>query len=481
MLSLLVTLIVFSMLGMIVFQTLYVFNYQSFLNAGDETIRAKQTSSLTLPAKSSRSETKSFTSSQLEGGDSDEYGDMVYSPPAAIVLCLKGAEESLCDCLTGLISQQYPDYELNIVIYSPTDSAAEVVKEFFSGVQLIPKIHYLEDPAATCSLKCSAICQAIDALSARIEVVAFVDGDAVVDEHWLSDLVSPLSDSGVGATTGNRWYSPADNRLGSFVRKIWNAAAIVQMQRYEIAWGGTLAIRKNVIDRCELVAIWRKSFCEDTPLANAFGEQKLRLHCVPNLIIENKESVSTLSAFHWISRQLLTVRLHHPAWNWVLVHGIVTGIASIVAPLLIVLLFCVGMTSDALTLLKTAVVYQVFNFALLYMIGKSNRKVINGRESYNGLEVDNDKRLPLHFFATLVTQVIQPFALWQANSMEKVNWRGATYGVKDGNKIRLLKVKKGKASPNKPTFKTKVEVDEMAPVSEAAYIPGSRYSKRSRN
>ena len=477
MLSLLVTLIVFLMLGMIVFQTLYVLNYQSSLNASDESVQITQR----LNSDDSGSQAQPLKPSQAKGNDHDKDGGEVYSPPAAIILCLKGLEESLADCLMGLISQQYSDFELNIVLYSRTDPAAEAVQEFFSGVQMIPKIHYLEDPAATCSLKCSAICQAIETLSDRIEVVAFVDGDAVVDQHWLTDLVTPLSDSGIGATTGNRWYSPTGDRLGAFVRRIWNAAAVVQMQRYEIAWGGTLAIRKNVIDRCGLVSIWRKSFCEDTPLTSLFRKQKLHLHRVPKLIIENKESISTSGAFHWISRQLLTVRLHHPAWNWVLVHGIVTGIASIVAPLLIVLLFWIGMTSDAVTLLKTTLVYQAFNFVLLYMIGKSNRQAINSRDSYNGLEVDSDRRVPMHVLATLVTQVVQPFALWQANSMEKVNWRGATYGVKDGNKIRLLKVKKGKASPNKPTFKTKVEVDEMAPVSEAAYIPGSRYSKRSRN
>ena len=466
---------------MIVFQTLYVLSYQSFLNADDEPVQTKRTNSNTLKSGTSESQTKSLKSPRSKGDDYDEDSDENYAPPAAIVLCLKGAEESLADCLTGLISQQYSDYELNIVLYSPTDPAAEVVKEFFSGVQLIPKIHFLEDPAATCSLKCSAICQAIDTLSDRIEVVAFVDGDAVVDEHWLSDLVTPLGDSGIGATTGNRWYSPSEDRLGAFVRRIWNAAAVVQMQRYEIAWGGTLAIRKEVIDRCGLVAIWRKSFCEDTPLAYLFRKQKLHLHRVPNLIVENKESISTLGAFHWISRQLLTVRLHHPAWNWVLLHGIATGIATIIAPLLIVLLFSLGMTTDALTLLKTTLVYQAFNFALLYIIGKSNRKAISGRDSYNGLEVDSDRRLPMHILATLVTQVLQPFALWQANSMEKVNWRGATYGVKDGKNVRLLKVKKGKASTPTPVAKTKVEVDVTKPISEAAYIPGSRYSKRSKN
>ena len=479
MLSLLVTLIVFLMLGMVVFQTLYVLGYQSFLNVDKQS----------LASDTNEPQSNSLTASQSEsgvgGGDGGGYGvdgdGDVYAPPAAIILCLKGAEESLGDCLVGLIGQQYPDFELNIVLYSPTDPSARIVKEFFSTVQQVPKIHFLEDPASTCSLKCSAICQAIQSLSDRIEVVAFVDGDAVVDERWLSDLVTPLGDTGIGATTGNRWYSPIEGRLGGFVRKIWNAAAIVQMQRYEIAWGGTLAIRKNIIDRCGLVAIWRKSFCEDTPLNSLFRKQKLHLHRVPNLIIENKETVSSLSAFHWISRQLLTVRLHHPAWKMVLLHGIATGIASIVAPLLMVLLFWFGETENALTLLKVIVLYQAFNFGLLYMIGKSNRQAINSRESYNRLEDVEERSLATHFVATLMTQLMQPFAVWQANSMEKVKWRGATYRVKDGKDVRLLKVKRGKTSPQAVAAKTEAVEEPPSSVSQDDYIAGSRYSKRSRN
>jgi len=416
-------------------------------------IRPAARSKNVLPSSSSNSDAiylcnaRSYDVDQNSAGGAIE-DDEVYTPPVAIVLCLKGAEESLADCLTGLISQDYPDFQLNIVIHSPTDPAAESVQNFFANLKQKPQIHFLENPESTCSLKCSAICQAIEALSTRIEVVAFVDGDAVVDESWLNDLVTPLSDSGIGVTTGNRWYSPTE----------------IQMQRYEIAWGGSLAIRKDVIDRCGLLAKWRTTFCEDTPLTNVLREQKLHLYRVPDLIIENKESVSLLGAFNWISRQLLTVRLHHPAWSLVLLHGIVTGIASIVAPVLMVLLFWWGMTADGVTLLKTILVYQAANFVLLFLIGRSNRRAINRRDSYNGLEVVKDKNWKMHFFSTLVTQLVQPFAIWQANSMEKVNWRRAIYRVKDGTKIKLLRVKKDRKT--QPAVVTQTNADASTSDSE---------------
>ena len=432
MISIFVSLIVFLMLGTIVFQTFYVLGYLKFLRT------------------------------DVDDQESPTESDETYAPPVAVILCLKGADESLAECLTGIISQDYPDFQLNIVIHSQADPAVKIVEEFFSNLKFKPKIHFLESPKGTCSLKCSAISQAVRSLSKRFEVVALIDDDAVVDQGWLSDLVTPLKDTAIGATTGNRWYSPTDVRLGAFVRKIWNAAAVVQMQRYDIAWGGSMAIRKDVIDRCQLLSTWEKSFCEDTSLASVLKEKQLRLHRVPDLIIENKETISFWQNFHWVSRQLLTVRLHHPAWPLVLLHGISTGIASIVAPLLMVFLFWTGMTGAAWVLLQAIIVYQIANFVLLFWIGRSNRRAINQRGSYNRLEDSSEMNLAMHVRATLVTQIVQPFAVWQANSIEKVNWRGAVYKVKDGRKIKLLKVDKRKISSRKPAIKKIVDADQPA-------------------
>ncbi|MDB4766990.1 hypothetical protein OAG71_04810, partial [bacterium] len=90
MLSLLVTLIVFLMLGMVVFQTLYVLGYQSFLNVD------KQSLASDTDEPQSNSLTASQSESGVGGGDGGGYGvdgdGDVYAPPAAIILCLKGAE-----------------------------------------------------------------------------------------------------------------------------------------------------------------------------------------------------------------------------------------------------------------------------------------------------------------------------------------------------------------------------------------------------
>lgn len=460
MISFFVTLTIFVMLGMIVFQTLYVLDYQSFITQGaqsdaplketgkdkNKSRNGKQNTSKKIHSKKnnlsppdSNSDPDPARPTQTQAFN-DSPSSELYQPSAAIVLCLKGNDASLEECLTGLISQDYPDFQLHIVIHGPSDPANDAVIDFFSTLRFEPKIQYLQPFDGNCSLKCAAIAQAVESLDSAIEVVALVDSDAIVDQHWLADLVTPFKDATVGATTGNRWYHPESSHWGALVRMIWNAAAVVQMQRYHIAWGGSLAIPTRVITQCKLVQQWRTAFCEDTLLTSTLKKHKLTLHRVPRLIIENRETISLLPSFHWISRQLLTVRLHHNAWTMVLLHGLATGIASIVAPLLALGLLLTDAASDAWMLVTVIVVYQILNLVLLSFIGRSNRQSIDARESYDQSRPPRKWSLIKYLMAVLVTQVLQPFAVWQANSMERVNWRGAKYAVKNSRNVKLLRL-----------------------------------------
>ena len=51
------------------------------------------------------------------------------------------------------------------------------------------------------------------------------------------------------------------------------------------------------------------------------------------LISVNTESTSVKDSFFWIVRQLLTIRLYHPRWTLVKIHGLATTVGSVIAPL----------------------------------------------------------------------------------------------------------------------------------------------------
>ncbi len=115
-----------------------------------------------------------------------------YQPQVAVILCLRGADPSLTDCFAGLASQEYPKYDLHIVVDHPSDPALGVIRDYYEG-RVQPKIHTLSRPQENCSLKCSAILEAESKLPDEVEVIALIDADTIPDQHWLSDLIQPLS------------------------------------------------------------------------------------------------------------------------------------------------------------------------------------------------------------------------------------------------------------------------------------------------
>ena len=82
----------------------------------------------------------------------------------------------------------------------------------------------------------------------RSEVFVFAGSDAPVSRSWLRALVEPLSDEGVGLSTGFRWYAPDPPTFWSLLRSVWNAVLAGRLGpgANDFAWGGALAIAKDV-------------------------------------------------------------------------------------------------------------------------------------------------------------------------------------------------------------------------------------------
>ena len=216
--------------------------------------------------------------------------DSRYCPRAAIILCLRGRDPFLEMCLESILKQDYPDYQLRIVIDSRQDPAWQVAQSLADryGAERVC-IEALEERHGTCSLKCSAVVQALERLDESFQVAALVDADTLTHPSWLRELVAPLRDERVAVTTGNRWYMPATGSWGAMVRYLWNAAAVVQMFWDGVCWGGTLAIKRGIFVKGDLLDRWRHALCEDTMLFRWLGKRGMRVKFVPSLMIVNRE------------------------------------------------------------------------------------------------------------------------------------------------------------------------------------------------
>lgn len=358
----------------------------------------------------------------------------------AVVLCLRGADPGLASCLQSLSRQRYSNFQTHIVVDSVDDPALKVVNEFFGCLPDL-QVYPIGKRYETCSLKCSAILTAVERIPESVQFIAFVDADTAPDRHWLCDLIAPFQDAGIGASTGDRWFESDRWSFGTALRQVWNAAAIVQMGIYNIAWGGSLAIRRELLRDSKLLDRWQHAFCEDTLLTHAMKSTGLKLARAPGLIVVNRETTVFFEAVNWITRQLVTVRLHNSNWPLIQAHAAATMSCNF-ALLLGLLLLIAGQIRLGWTLLAAFGIYQIVNASLLWLLQRVINRALDKR-SVRNLQHDFRPRVSLAWtgLAILGAQWVYPYACLVATVCRRIRWRGIEYAIKGKGTIEMIEYK----------------------------------------
>lgn len=356
-------------------------------------------------------------------------------PPAAVVLCVRGSDPTLASCLSAILQLDYPDFRVRIIADHEDDPACKTVRESIEGSDIDVELTVVPQPLENCSLKCSSLIYAIDRLKHEVEVVALIDADTQPHQTWLRELVAPMVDPAVGATTGVRWYTPTTSSMGSMMRFIWNAAAIVQMHSYSIAWGGTLCLRTSIFSDGELLKKWSQAFCEDTMTQRELRKQNLRLVTIPSLIMTSRESIRPASFVRWMRRQLLTSKLYHPAWPLVVAHCFSTTLGPIVAGIGLVFAVFQQEYIAAQWLIACMLVYELVAIALLILIESAVRSAADQRSTE--MRWFGISQLPWFLLGLLATQLVFGYAMVGAIFHRDFDWRGIDYRIRGAWDVKM--------------------------------------------
>lgn len=358
-------------------------------------------------------------------------------PQATVVLCLRGGDPFLSSCIIGLLAQNYPNYEVRFLVDHADDPAMAILKKSLTDTTFNRyRIEVLASPLPTCSLKCSSLVQAINGVPASTEIIALLDADTIPHSTWLRELATALVPKNIGAATGNRWYMPTHCSQGSLTRYAWNAAAIVQMYWYDIAWGGTLAIKLDSIRRSGILERWRNAYCEDTMVRRQLSTIGEKVVFVPTLMMINREDCTVASFQSWVKRQLLAARLYHPFWFLVVGHGI-----SSAAVILWGLFSCIGLLvqGDMVGAGCVFLALLAFHVCLTSMLAWMERAVCAIAKA-RGEDVSwpgKSNWLTIFWIAWL-TQWVYTWALLGCLFLKKFNWRGVEYKVAGPWSIQML-------------------------------------------
>lgn len=358
--------------------------------------------------------------------------------PATVILSVRGCDPSLEACIQGLADQDYQDWRLLIVADHPDDPGLSWIQSHLpERLQSRTRFHVAseKDRLDTCSLKCNSLISACKVLAPQDEMVAFLDADTCPPQPWLKKLAAPFHDDKVGVVTGIRWYQPDDLARGSWVRYVWNAAAIVQMWFYGIPWGGSLAIRRRFLDEAQLLDVWQTTFCEDTPLPRALKHSGYRLEFATDLIVPNHESCKWRGLSRWVARQLLTTRLHHASWGNVLGHAFLTVLLMVGSLIGLVVTWVQGDWVATSLMLGGIVLYQAVMVGLVCQIARAVETQWDQKER-SGKTVS--KGIWGLLVAISLSQMTYARGAWMAFWSTTVAWRGITYQIGPRRSIRRL-------------------------------------------
>lgn len=357
-------------------------------------------------------------------------------PKTAILMSLRGADHELRETLRRLMSQDYPDYSIHLVVDGTDDPAWEIAQESLSSGPRPFSISPLKVRRMTCGLQSSAFLQAAAALPSDVEVIVTVDGDIMPWSSWLRDLVAPMHDPTVGATFGNRWFMPRRTTWGSSTRSLWNIGAIIPMTAFAIPWGGCMAIRRAAMEKADILNKWAHAIVHDAPVHSSMAAIGLKTRFVPTLMMPIREGCDLRFCFDFITRQLLWTRTYHPAWIFILGHAVIAVLPLCLAVVLLPYLLMQRTVALRNMLATTFAGYLIVSAALTIAIDSCVRRVLH-RVAEDNPPPDWIGRLALPLTIPL-TQALHCVASVRASFMKTVRWRGVTYEIGGPWTIRLL-------------------------------------------
>lgn len=126
-------------------------------------------------------------------------------PKISVIVPVHNCRETIEQCLNSLVRIDHPSFEIVVVDDGSTDETPEICRTF-------PQVKLVEVPKGGPS-KARNIGMAF----ARGNLVAFTDGDCIVERDWLTELEKGFTGPEIAGVGGNQLCPDDDSHMGSII------------------------------------------------------------------------------------------------------------------------------------------------------------------------------------------------------------------------------------------------------------------------
>lgn len=355
-----------------------------------------------------------------------------FTPFVSVIAPGRGLESGLAENIQALLKQDYPAFEILFVLDRADDPAAVLIRNIV-GERAATKIVF-SGPALESGQKVHNLRVAVREIDARCEVLVFADTDARPSENWLRDLVSPLADADLGASTGYRWFVPIRGGLASRLRSVWNASiasALGEDGTKNFCWGGATAIRRSTFEELKISDRWRGTVSDDFTVTRVLHEANLPIHFTPQCLTASVGDCGFHELLEFTTRQIQITRVYAAhLWKAVLLGSLLFAIVFISGSLLVVVRAALGLTiRGPLIVIVAILLLGVAKSFIRWRVIRAPLRIYRGE-----LERDLAGQLLLWPFASL----LYLYNAIIAGFLRTIKWRGITYELKSATEAVII-------------------------------------------
>ncbi len=259
------------------------------------------------------------------------------SPPVTVLKPLKGPGIDLYANLASFCRQDYPaPYQIVFGVEDARDPAVAVVQQLrrdFPHRDIVLSVGWT--PGA--NRKVANLRHMMR--HARHDVLVMSDSDIRVRSDYLRTMVAPLADPAVGLTTC-LYRGVGGFGLPSLLESLFINTDFVPMalaaqvvQRFEYAFGASIAVRREALERIGGFAPLVEYLADDYQLGNRVAKAGYRLVLLPCIVDTVLDSVTLGDVWRHLLRWARTYRVCQPL-NWfltIITHTTLWGVLAVVA------------------------------------------------------------------------------------------------------------------------------------------------------
>ncbi len=343
-------------------------------------------------------------------------------PEVTLIVPCCGDEEGLESNLEALLGQAYERFRVRFVVRGKDDVAVPAIeraqKRYPGRSELI-----VAGSGRGQGQKVHNLLAALDAMPLA-EVLVFADSDGRPGPGWLDRLVDALEGPGVGVASSYRFYRPVPAGFATLLRSVWNLSVLALLGDHDgnFAWGGSMAMRRDVFTEAGVREAWRGALSDDYALTHAVRRAGLRVAFVPGALVGSEGAVRLGSVLSWAARQIAITRVYWPMLYWL------AAVSSLCSAAFLVLALLAGGTLPLALLIA--------NLGLGGAAG-GLRGVAVGRLAPRW-RPEVHRLLWAYALLAPLAGLVTAFGVLRALASRRIEWRGTRYEMRSPNETLVL-------------------------------------------